>query len=252
MIEEPFAQGHTAIHRVDPRHKIVFAALLSTVTAVSYQFQTLVFALALSLLLVVAARLNFKAVFKRLLVVFGFLLLIWLILPLTFEGAPLARLGPLVMTRPGVMLSAQITLKSFAILMMFIALVTTVGFVSLGHAMDRLHIPSKIVHLLLMSYRYIFVIEQEYQRLARAAKIRGFQPGTNVHTYKTYAYLIGMLFVKAAARADRVYRAMCCRGFAGRFYCLSEFPAHPRNWIFTALMGLCVIGLLAMEFYVNM
>jgi cobalt/nickel transport system permease protein len=251
MIEEPFAHGRTIIHRIDPRYKIVFAALLSTVTAVSYHFQTLLFALALASLLIAAARLNFKAVFKRLLVVFGFLLLIWIVLPFTFEGNPLARIGPLAVTRPGVILSAQITLKSFAILLIFISLITTVGFVTLGHAMDRLHIPSKIVHLLLMSYRYIFVIEQEYQRLARATKIRGFQPGTNLHTYKTYAYLIGMLFVRAVARAERVYRAMCCRGFVGRFYCLSEFPAHRRNWIFASLMSLSFIGIVWMEWLVN-
>jgi cobalt/nickel transport system permease protein len=251
MIDEPFAHGNTVIHRIDPRHKLCFAVLLSVTTAVSYRFDTLSFAVILSLLLVFVARLEFKAVFKRLLVIFGFLILLWLVLPLTFEGEPLTRIGPLTVTRPGVVLSAQITLKSVSILMMFMALVTTTGFVTLGHAMDRLHIPGKIVHLLLMSYRYIFVIEQEYQRLARAAKIRGFQPGTNIHTYKTYAYMIGMLFVRAAARADRVYRAMRCRGFDGRFYCLSDFPAHPRNWIFAALMSLSIIGLVILEWGYN-
>jgi cobalt/nickel transport system permease protein len=247
MIDEPFAHGNTVIHRIDPRHKLCFAVLLSVTTAVSYRFDTLSFAVILSLLLVFAARLEFKAVFKRLLVILGFLILLWLVLPLTFDGEPLTRIGPLTVTRPGVVLSAQITLKSFSILMMFMALVTTTGFVTLGHAMDRLHIPGKIVHLLLMSYRYIFVIEQEYQRLARAAKIRGFQPGTNIHTYRTYAYMIGMLFVRAAARADRVYRAMRCRGFDGRFYCLAEFPAHPRNWIFAAVMSIGFVGLVLME-----
>lgn len=251
MIEEPFSHGESLIHRLDPRFKIVFAVLLSVVTAVSYRFPALFFAVGLSVLLLATARLDLRAVSKRLLVVFGFLLLIWIVLPLTFEGAALARVGPLVISRPGVVLSAQITLKSFAILLIFIALVTTVGFVTLGHAMNRLHIPGKIVHLLLMSYRYIFVIEQEYLRLARATKIRGFQPGTNLHTYKTYAYLIGMLFVRAAARAERVYRAMCCRGFVGRFYCLSDFPAHPRNWIFAALMSLSIIGLVILEWGYN-
>jgi cobalt/nickel transport system permease protein len=247
MIDEPFAIGNSVIHRIDPRYKIVFAVLLSTATAVSYRFDTLVFAVILSVLLVLVARLKVKAVGKRLLVVFGFLILLWIVLPLTYEGEPLTWIGPLAVTQPGVVLSAQITLKSVSILMMFITLVTTAGFVTLGHAMDRLHIPGKIVHLLLMSYRYIFVIEQEYQRLARAAKIRGFQPATNLHTYQTYAYMIGMLFVRAAARADRVHRAMLCRGFDGRFYCLSEFPPHLRNWIFSALMALALLLLILME-----
>ena len=110
-----------------------------------------------------------------------------------------------------------------------------------------MHLSVKLVHLLLRTYRYIFVIEQEYQRMVRAAKIRGFRPGTNVHTYKTFAYCIAMLFVRAAARADRVYRAMRCRGFNGRLYCLADFPPHPSNWVFASLMTVSVIGLVLLE-----
>ena len=247
MIEEPFARGSSVIHRIDPRFKLICAAALSTATAVSYRFAALLFALGLSLLLVAASRLNLVSVLKKLMVVVGFLLLLWLVLPLTFEGEIVTRNGPLPITRPGLILSAQITLKSVAILMMFIALVTTASFVTLGHAMDRLGIPAKIVHLLLMSYRYLSVIEQEYQRLSRAATIRGFTPGTNLHTYRTYAYLVGMIFVRAAERADQVYRAMRCRGFTGRFYCLADFPAHPRNWIFAALMTISFAVLVFLE-----
>ena len=236
MIDEPFAHGSSVMHRIDPRFKLVFAAALSIATAVSYRFEALFFALGLALLLVFASRLNLSAVLKKLMVVFGFLVLLWLVLPLTFDGDVLTRVGPVEITRPGLVLSAQITLKSLSILMMFIALVTTAGLVTIGHAMDRLGIPAKIVHLLLMSYRYIFVIEQEYRRLSRAASIRGFRPGTNLHTYRTFAYLVGMIFVRASDRADQVYKAMRCRGFNGKFYCLADFPAHRRNWIFAGLM----------------
>ena len=247
MIEEPFAQGSSIIHRIDPRFKIVAAGALSIATAISYRFSTLFFAVGLSLLLVVAARLNVTAVLKKLMVVLGFLFLLWLVLPLTYEGEIFARIGPLKIMRPGVILAAQITVKSLSILMMLIALLNTTGLVTLGHAMDRLGIPLKIVHLLLMSYRYIFVIEQEYRRLSRAITIRGFTPGTNLHTYRTYAYLIGMIFVRAAERADQVYKAMRCRGFNGRFYCLAEFPAHHRNWIFAGLMTTSIAVLLWLE-----
>ena len=247
MIEEPFAQGKSIIHRIDPRFKIVIAVALSIATAISYRFPALFFALGLSLLLVVVARLNVTAVLKKLMVVLGFLFLLWLVLPLTYEGETLARIGPLNIMRPGVILSAQITVKSLSILMLLIALLNTTGLVPLGHAMDRLGLPVKIVHLLLMSYRYIFVIEQEYRRLSRAITIRGFTPGTNLHTYRTYAYLIGMIFVRAAERADQVYKAMRCRGFNGRFYCLAEFPSHHRNWIFAGLMTTSIAVLLWLE-----
>jgi cobalt/nickel transport system permease protein len=83
--------------------------------------------------------------------------------------------------------------------------------------------PEKIVHLISFAYRYIHVINAEYGRLMNAMKIRGFYPRNNLHTYRTYAHLVGMLLVKSYERASRVQAAMLCRGFKGNFYDLSEF-----------------------------
>lgn len=124
-------------------------------------------------------------------------------------------MGPLVATVEGVGLAARITLKANAILLVFIALVATMPVATLGHALHRLAVPDKLVHLLLFTYRYIHVMEKEYKRLHNAAVIRGFRPRTDRHTYKTYAYLVGMLLVRSLARAERVYDAMLCRGFQG-------------------------------------
>jgi cobalt/nickel transport system permease protein len=180
-------------------------------------------------------------------IVNALILLLWLVLPLTFKGEVLTRIGSFAIYRPGVVLAAQITLKSNAILLAFIALIATMSLATLGHALHRLAVPEKIVHLLLMTYRYIFVIEQEYLRLIRAAKIRGFRPGTNANTYRTYSYVIGMLFVRAAARAERVHQAMLCRGFNGKFYSLQEFQTTAASWIFSIIMMLLIIALIVME-----
>ena len=247
MFNETFAIGDSVIHQIDPRFKVVAAVVFSSLVAISYRFPTLLAALFAAVSLTLAAHLNLKAVARRLLVVIGFLVLLWILLPLTFEGNALTRIGPLTVSRPGVILAAQISLKSVAILLAFIALITTMNFTTFGHALDRLHLSGKFVHLLLMTYRYIFVIEQEYQRMLRAAKIRGFRPRANLHTYKTFAYFVAMLFVRAASRADRVYRAMRCRGFNGRLYCLADFPPRRANWIFAGVMAGAILGLALLE-----
>jgi cobalt/nickel transport system permease protein len=247
MISEPFATGNSRIHRLDPRLRVVFATLYSFVVALSGWFPVLLAALFFSLMLVFYSRLDLWQIAKRAIVVNALIFLLWVVLPLTFEGEPLFKIGPLTVTRPGVILAAQITLKSNAILLAFISLVATMTFSTLGHALHRMRVPEKIVHLFLMSYRYVFVIDQEYQRLLTAAKIRGFRPSTSMHTYKTYAYLIGMLFVRAANRADRVHQAMLCRGFKGRFYSLQEFAPSMQNWIFSALMSFTIMGLALLE-----
>jgi cobalt/nickel transport system permease protein len=247
MIAEPLAYGDSFLHRIDPRLRIVAAACFSCAVAVFQAFTALLAANLAALLLLLLSGLNLREIGRRLAVVLGFLLLLWCLLPLTYEGDVLGRLGPLNFHRPGVLLSAQITLKSLAIIAAFTALVATVPVNTLGQSLARLGVPAKLVYLLLMCYRYIFVIEQEYRRLVAAMKIRGFQPRTNLHTYRSYAYLVGMLFVRAASRADRVYQAMRCRGFDGRFHSLATFPAHPANQWFAVVATSAMIALLWME-----
>jgi len=118
---------------------------------------------------------------------------------------------------------------------------------TLGNVLKSLGVPGKFTQLLMVSYRYIFVIEQEYQRLQRAAKIRGFQPGTNLHTYRTYAYLAGMLFVRASMRAQRVYQAMLCRGFRGRYISLQTFKNGLQNRVFAVFMFIALVIIIYLE-----
>ena len=243
MIREEFAFGESCIHQFNPQFRIVGATLFSMVIALSEQMPTLITGLMIAILFVCIARLDVRRVFKKLTAIWGFLLLLWLIIPLTMTGQALWKLGPLTFTQPGVMLALNITLKANAILILISALIATMSLSVLGHGLEKLGISAKLVLLLLLTYRYIFVIEQEYHKLRRAATIRSFRPGTNLHTYKTYAYLIGMLFVRAAERAQRVHQAMRCRGFNGRFYCLQEFTITSRDWI-GALLMLLGIGIL--------
>lgn len=247
MISEPFAIGNSIVHQLDPRIRVVLTSVYAFVVALSYHFSVLISALVLSLVLTVISRVSLTAVLKRIIWVNAFILLLWVLLPFTFSGDVLARAGSFNIYRPGVVLAAQITLKSYAILLAFIALIATMSFATLGHALYRLRVPEKIVHLLMMTYRYVFVIEQEFLRLLRAAKIRGFQPGTNSNTYRTYSYVIGMLFVRAAARAERVHQAMLCRGFKGKFYSLQDFHMSSASWIFALLMTAVIIGLILIE-----
>ncbi len=113
--------------------------------------------------------------------------------------------------------------------------------------MHELRVPKKIVHLFFFTYRYIHVIHREYLRLVSAMKVRGFRPGTNMHTYKTYAYLVGMLLVRSSDRAERVLNAMICRGFRGNFYSLSAFSLKPHDVISLVLMLALILALGVLE-----
>lgn len=225
------------MHRMDCRLKILAAVAFSFQTALLDTFTALICALVSGIVLVAIANIGIVRVLKRLLIVNGFIFFLWIVLPFTFPGKSLFSLGPLGYTLEGVVLTARISIKSNAIILVLIALMGTSPVATLGYAMNRLKMPDKIIYLFLITYRYIFVLEQEYKRLIRAARVRCFVPKTNIHTYKTYAYMIGMLFVRASARAHRVYQAMICRGFNGKFHAMQEFALTRSDLIWTFLFG---------------
>ena len=246
MIEESFLIGDSVIHRLDPRAKVITAAAFSIVVALSDRFVALLPSLLVAVSFVFLARLSLKRVCLRLLMVNLLILTLWLSLPFTFEGETLFSLGPLTATREGIGRVAALTIKSNAIIMMLMASIATMPVFTLGRALRCFHVPEKIVHLLSFTYRYIHVVHMEYLRLVNAIKIRGFDPGNNIHTYRTYAYIVGMLLLKSYERANRVRQAMLCRGFRGKFYDLNEFSFRPLDWMVmvTSLFAVLGIGIL--------
>jgi len=181
MIDDTFANGNSVIHRIDPQYRILSAACFSCVIAVAEDIPTLILSLVISAIILGIARLDYQRVVKRILVVSGFVFLIWVVVPITYESEHVFRLGPIPFYKEGIRLSTQITLKSFAIYISFLALVSTISITNMGYALNHLGLPKKMVCLLMMTYRYFSVIEQEYQRLGRAIKIRAFRPKTYSH-----------------------------------------------------------------------
>ncbi len=166
---------------------------------------------------------------------------LWFFLPFTTPGSEVWSVGFLTMTKEGVLMASTLSIKANAMMLMFIAFVVSTPVNTAGHAMGRLGVPDKLVHLFFFTYRYIHVIYDEYMRLKKAMLIRGFVPTTSVHTYRSYAYLVGMLLVKSSDRAKRVHNAMLCRGFNGKFYSLTEFSISRADIIVFSFMILLII-----------
>ena len=243
LIKEKFSEGDSFFHKLDPRVKIIVALLFSVIVAVSDKYTTLIGALFLAVIAVADARLRTKEVISRLLVVNSFIFLLWLMLPFTFPGKNIYTLGSLGISQEGIKYALLITIKSNSIILAGIALLSTSSIFNLVHALRHLHFPDKLTQLFFFSYRYIHTIHSEYIRLNNALKIRGFKPQTNLHTYKTYAYLVGMMLVRSYDRSKRVYNAMLCRGFKGKFWTLNHFVSKKADFVAGIVMISCIMGL---------
>lgn len=246
-MHQTFAQGRSVIHRIDPRPRVVTALAFAVVIAVSGRLPVPCAGLAGGILLAALARLRPALLLKRLAAVNVFLVLLWAFLPFTYPGEAAAHLWGLTATREGVLYALAITLKSNAIVLVVTALVSTIDVVRLGHTLSHLRVPDKLIHILLMTVRYLDLLRCEYLRLTDALKARAFRPRTNLHTYRTYGYLIGMLLLKSFDRSERVLAAMKCRGWSGRFHVLAHFALARRDLVFTFAAALALLALGWME-----
>lgn len=238
---EEFAEGNSLLHRLDPRIKFITAIPYIFLIAITSSLKGPFLAFMISVVMLFISRISFKKLFRRLIVVNGFIFILWIFLPFSYPGETIFSFASLKATREGFLYVLSITLKANAIVLATIAILGTSEVFSLAHALVHLKVPNKLVHLFFFFYRYISVLHEEYLRLKRAMNIRAFKAKTNIHTYKSYAYLVGMLIVRSYERSQRIYKAMLCRGFHGNFPIISHFNLSRTDIYFSITMAFLII-----------
>lgn len=204
-----FENGDSIIHSLDPRFRLVVAAALAVLLAMSQSWLVLCLGIVAALIFILMAKIPLGYMSRRLFGVNCFVLMLFLFLPLGSGGRSLfSVLGLIDYGTDGVVLAGKVALKSNAIVIMVTSLVMTMDSVILGHALNHLYVPSKLAHMFLFSVRYIDVIHCEYLRMRDAMRIRAFRPGVNFHTYRTLAGFAAMLLIRSLNRSERVMQAL--------------------------------------------
>ena len=232
---ESYLSGKTLLHRLDPRLKLMIIFFYSFLVAIEREWFPLFYASFLPLVCLFNCRAYLKKLGKRILVVNGFILLLWVILPFTYPGEKILSFGLLSPTVEGIYFCLLLTLKSNLIIITTILFLSTSQIFHLVHALHHLRVSPKLVQLSYFSYRYIPVIHTEYKRLHQAMKMRGFVPRNSPHTYRSIGYLVGMLLLRAYERSRRIYQAMLTRGFKGVFWTLCHFRWRKRDYLIAIL-----------------
>jgi len=201
-----YSRLDSPVHRLPAVRKLVaalglvIATVLVPISAVGY------FILLASFLVGVAAasRIPPQFLVRRLL----------LLEPLVLGVAVLSIFQP-----AGGKVFATIVVKSTLCLFTMILLSNVTPFADLLRVLKRAHVPALLVTTLALMYRYLFVLIDEVERMKRARVSRTFMAPrasftrTRVRAWKTLATVIGQLFVRASERAERIYAAMCARGW---------------------------------------
>jgi len=107
---------------------------------------------------------------------------------------------------------AVLAARSALCLFTVILVSNTTPFSQILRVLKRLRVPGLLVTTIALMHRYLFVLADETERMRRARLSRTFT-GRRRFRWQTLATVVGQLFVRASERAERIYDAMCARGW---------------------------------------
>ena len=105
-----------------------------------------------------------------------------------------------------------VAVKSGLCLLTVIMVSNTTPFSKILRVLKMVRVPGLLITTIALMHRYLFVLADEAERMRRARASRTFARGRRFQ-WRTTATVVGQLFVRAAARAERIYDAMCARGW---------------------------------------
>jgi len=186
------------IHRVPAALKMLAAvAVVLAVISVPLSHPIVLAVIAFALLMIAAAsQLPGAFLVKRIL----------LLEPFVLGIALLSLLQP-----HGPLLFLSLVVRSTLSMFTLILLANTTPFGQMILVLRKVRLPSLLITTLALMHRYLFVLLDESRRMRRARLCRTFtRRKMSLHTLSS---VCSQLFIRSSDRAERVYAAMCSRGW---------------------------------------
>lgn len=217
--------GETVIHRLDPRVKLLgtFAFIIALFFINSFYPYILVLAFILAAIKLSKVPLNY--VIKGLKPLFMIISITFLINLFMTRGEILFEIGPLDVTKEGLMQATFMALRLIFLVMGTSLLTLTTSPISLTDGIERLLKPlskvgvpaHELAMMMTIALRFIPTLLEETDKIMKAQMARGadFESGNIMNRAKSLVPLLVPLFVSAFRRADELAMAMEARCYRG-------------------------------------
>lgn len=198
---DEFRDIKSPIHRLHIKIKLVFLIfyILAVVLTPIHLFWWFILYTAFILAAILLSRLPWGFVFKRLKEISPFILLVVVSYPFLYKEQRILILSRCLI---------RAILAGLAMVVVF----STVRFTTLLAGLRDLRVPKIFIKLLSFMYRYLFVLEDEFERMQRSFRSRSVGQKKKWLQIRSFGNLLGVLFIRAFERAERIYLAMCARG----------------------------------------
>jgi cobalt/nickel transport system permease protein len=232
---DKFSFKDSPIHRLDSRVKFI-VVLIFTIMVISLprtSFSILACYAIGPFTVLVLAQIPLKFVFKQILLVSPFVLVLALSCPLYERTPATVAFGPLSWEMSLGWMRCFAILGKFVVTMMaLIALVSTTRFADLLTGLQRLGLPKLLIIQLGFLYRYIFVLIDRAHHILRARAGRKLRNLGFKKELKIAAAMLGSLLSRSIDTAEQINIAMQARGFTGSWHTISKLRVRRCDWLF--------------------
>lgn len=243
---DKFAYQDSAIHRLDSRVKfivlVVFTAIVISLPRTSISI-LICYAIG-PFAILVWARISLKFVFKHILIVSPFILVLALSCPL-YDRTPVnISFGPYTWASTIGWLRCFTIIGKFIVTMLaLMTLVSTTRFNNLLTSLQQLGFPDLLVIQLGFLYRYIFVLIDRAHHILQARAGRKLRNLGFTNELKTSTSMLGSLLIRSIDTAENINIAMQARGFNGKWHTSSEMKIKDNDFLFITLAAIFIFGL---------
>ena len=212
--DERVLEREKALGEMSARAKVLALAAALVVNMVASSWLTPAAIFVASVVLLLRAGVPRSTLIKRLMVPWYFAAVAF-VTQLFFVGhSELFRLGPVVFYAEGLMAGLLIASKVIGGTAAVLVVSMTTPMDGLLATAAWLRVPPILVEIAALTYRYLFLLAEEAERIREAQKTRLGHSGW-WRSLKSYSTLGGMVIVNSYDRAERVYQAMLLRGYRG-------------------------------------
>lgn len=218
----------SGLSHVSPGEKFAYAAATMLVCVVSRSV------LAAGIALTVSAVLNVKKgkipagrYFRFLMIPLAFLILSTLAVFINVSKTPMDAyaigVGNFYITSScsGILNGIQLILTALASISCLYVLSLNTPMTEILEVLKKLHVPGILIELMLLTYRFIFILLEEGEAVLTAQKAR--LGNRDIKTsVRSFGQMASVLFIRALKRSDALYNAMESRCYDGRLRVLGK------------------------------
>lgn len=213
---DDLSSNKSPIHSLTPLTKLIctITYIFFVVSFDKYELSKLIPMILWPVIVYQMANLSIGTCFYKLRIVMPLVFAVGIFNPF-FDKTPFLTMGTFTISS-GVISMITLLLKGVFCLMASFWLVATTKIDSLCAGLRKVHVPSMLVTLLLLTYRYVGVMTEELAIMTEAYSLRA--PGQKGIHISAWGSFLGQLLLRSMDRAQELYSSMMLRGYHSHFH----------------------------------